>query len=360
MAAQQFTKTSSSAERPPELLAPQAVEVCSIEVTLLRPARLTYDPAPRHRHRGSPCDGVRPYPPAMVDMIDPLATEVNRSTRWRSAVIGGCMIIVPLCAIFGAGLSKLIAPNPVKKRNPAANKSASSSQQKQDTTLLGAAFAPSAPGKAAAPSINVTGVSHDPTPNTLPTTSHPSASPVASVPAPSPMTSSNTMPRGSLVPSIPTRNPPILATAVEPLPPLPIIRPDPQIRLVSEPAPSTTTPPIEAQTPPPPIAMSTSATSPTHPATTIYAGGSSGQTGQNPELRTDWFTRTQQRLREFGATYYVLEATGPKGDQFRFHCKIALPNSPGFERHFEATDVDATKAMQNVLQQVEAWRNGVQ
>ncbi len=92
----------------------------------------------------------------------------------------------------------------------------------------------------------------------------------------------------------------------------------------------------------------------------IYAGGSHGPVGGEPELRTDWFTHTQQRLRELGATYYVLEASGPKGDQFRFHCKMALPHSPGFERHFEATDVEATQAMQKVLQQVEAWRKGVQ
>lgn len=72
----------------------------------------------------------------------------------------------------------------------------------------------------------------------------------------------------------------------------------------------------------------------------------------------DWFVWTQQRLRELGATYYVLETWGPGGGQYRFHCKMAIGGNPDQTRHFEATDANPARAMQMVLQQVEASRAG--
>jgi len=77
-----------------------------------------------------------------------------------------------------------------------------------------------------------------------------------------------------------------------------------------------------------------------------------------PGGANDWFTWTQKRLRDLGATYYLLETWGRSGELFRFHCKMAVAGNPDYTRHFEATDSDASRAMQQVLEQVEAWRAG--
>jgi hypothetical protein len=73
---------------------------------------------------------------------------------------------------------------------------------------------------------------------------------------------------------------------------------------------------------------------------------------------SDWFNATQQRLRELGATYYLLESWGNRGELYRFHCKVAIAGNPDYTRHFEATDPHPARAMQMVLKDVEAWRSG--
>ena len=158
-------------------------------------------------------------------MADPTDMDGPRSTRWRSAVIGGCMILVPLCAIFGTTFSKLIYPAPAKKLSSPASKSSSTAKQKQDTTLLGAALTGTAPNTMASPDAAAPGVARDSITKSLPTLPSSAAATTMVSAAPA---------RGSLVPSIPARNPPALATSVEPLPPLPRIRPDPHVRLASE------------------------------------------------------------------------------------------------------------------------------
>lgn len=65
-----------------------------------------------------------------------------------------------------------------------------------------------------------------------------------------------------------------------------------------------------------------------------------------------------RRLRECGATYYLLEYWGGEKELYRFHCQMAIANNAQNTRHFEATDVDAVKAVARVLEQVEAWRAG--
>lgn len=72
------------------------------------------------------------------------------------------------------------------------------------------------------------------------------------------------------------------------------------------------------------------------------------------------FTWMERRLRDLGATYYLLEAWGGDGGLFRFHCKMAIAGNAQLNRHFEATDPDPLRAMERVLLQVEAWRAGRQ
>jgi hypothetical protein len=63
-----------------------------------------------------------------------------------------------------------------------------------------------------------------------------------------------------------------------------------------------------------------------------------------------------ERLEQLGATYYVLESWGNNLELYRFHCKMAVTDSADYTRCFEATDADPHQAMQQVLQQVESWR----
>jgi hypothetical protein len=70
------------------------------------------------------------------------------------------------------------------------------------------------------------------------------------------------------------------------------------------------------------------------------------------------FTVMERKLREYGATYYLLETWGSAGELYRFHCKMAIGNNPNYTRHFEATDHDALRAMAQVLEKVEMWREG--
>ena len=72
----------------------------------------------------------------------------------------------------------------------------------------------------------------------------------------------------------------------------------------------------------------------------------------------DPFTAMQRALRQYGATYYLLETWGSEGELYRFHVKMAIAGNPNYTRHFEATDRDALSSMRRVVAQVEAWRGG--
>jgi hypothetical protein len=75
------------------------------------------------------------------------------------------------------------------------------------------------------------------------------------------------------------------------------------------------------------------------------AGGADGQ-----------FSYVQGRLRQLGATYYLLESWGSREQLYRFYCKVAVGGNPNYTHYFEATDSDPLRAMARVLGQVETWR----
>lgn len=91
------------------------------------------------------------------------------------------------------------------------------------------------------------------------------------------------------------------------------------------------------------------------PATHVESGqlpmrNARGETAANPTIETQL-----ARLRQLGASYYLLETWGGDGRLFRFHSKMST--GPGrATRHFEATDRDPLSAIQQVVRQVEAWR----
>ena len=76
------------------------------------------------------------------------------------------------------------------------------------------------------------------------------------------------------------------------------------------------------------------------------------------EVQADRFSRIQKRLRALGATHYALETWGSQGELYRFQCRMAAGHQPGYSRQFEATDADAVRVMQTVLDDVEAWKAG--
>jgi hypothetical protein len=99
---------------------------------------------------------------------------------------------------------------------------------------------------------------------------------------------------------------------------------------------------------------------PTRPdaASPADRGGMAPTRGPQSSEQPERFTAMERRLREYGATYYLLETWGNEGELYRFHCKMAIGNNPNYTRHFEATDRDALRAMAQVLERVEAWRAG--
>jgi hypothetical protein len=72
----------------------------------------------------------------------------------------------------------------------------------------------------------------------------------------------------------------------------------------------------------------------------------------------DQFTTIQQRLRQLGATYYLLESWGSQQELYRFYCRIGIGGSRNVTRYFEATDSKPLQAMIQVLEQAETWRAG--
>jgi hypothetical protein len=84
-------------------------------------------------------------------------------------------------------------------------------------------------------------------------------------------------------------------------------------------------------------------------ATLPPAGGS---------LPGDQFKHVQDRLRELGATYYLLETCGDQKREFRFYCRMSVGGNPQVTQPFWCFDGDPLKAMTQVLKQVEDWQRG--
>ncbi len=66
----------------------------------------------------------------------------------------------------------------------------------------------------------------------------------------------------------------------------------------------------------------------------------------------------QDRLRQLGASYYLLETWGNQRQFFRFYCQMAVGGNSSYTRYFEAINANPLEAMGDVLRQVEDWRGG--
>jgi hypothetical protein len=76
-----------------------------------------------------------------------------------------------------------------------------------------------------------------------------------------------------------------------------------------------------------------------------------------PATGDEKFRQVEMRLRELGATHYMLETWGPDNNRYRFACKMAIGGNGGVNRYFQAIEDDPWRAMAAVLHQVEEWRN---
>jgi len=65
----------------------------------------------------------------------------------------------------------------------------------------------------------------------------------------------------------------------------------------------------------------------------------------------------QQRLKELGANYMVLEAAPQTEQGYRFLCRMPIPGSSVYSRPFEVFDPDPLQAMERVLSSVETWQS---
>ncbi len=72
----------------------------------------------------------------------------------------------------------------------------------------------------------------------------------------------------------------------------------------------------------------------------------------------DPFHAVQERLKEMGATYYLLESWGNQQQMYRFYCRMAVGGNPNYTHYFEAIESDPVEAMVRVLRQVEARHQG--
>ncbi len=72
----------------------------------------------------------------------------------------------------------------------------------------------------------------------------------------------------------------------------------------------------------------------------------------------DQFKYIQERLRQLGATYYLLETCGDQKREFRFYCRMSIGGNPRVTKPFWCFDGDPLKAMTQVLKQVEDWQSG--
>ncbi|MEX1224348.1 MAG: hypothetical protein WEA31_07350 [Pirellulales bacterium] len=70
------------------------------------------------------------------------------------------------------------------------------------------------------------------------------------------------------------------------------------------------------------------------------------------------FTAIEQRLRELGAVYFVLETRSLDPPRYRFLCTTARAGNQNVKQKFEATASSGLSAMEDVLCQVEQWHGG--
>jgi hypothetical protein len=94
------------------------------------------------------------------------------------------------------------------------------------------------------------------------------------------------------------------------------------------------------------------------PATFGHGDETTAVRGDNNLPSDDRLKYVIQRLRQLGATYFVLEPCGDEKAGFRFYCRMSIGGNPQVIKPFWYFDGDPLKAMTQVLKQVEEWQSG--
>lgn len=71
----------------------------------------------------------------------------------------------------------------------------------------------------------------------------------------------------------------------------------------------------------------------------------------------DTVAAIEQRLRQLGASYYLLERWGHRRSLYRFQCRMPLKDDPNHYTQFQAIEDQPLRAMQDVLRRIEAWQS---
>ena len=100
------------------------------------------------------------------------------------------------------------------------------------------------------------------------------------------------------------------------------------------------------------------AVGPDRPRTSVPQPGTAVEPAARDRPTVDRFAFIQDRLRQLGSTYSLLESWGNSEQLYRFYCRVAVGGNPNYTHYFEATDSDSLEAMARVLGKVEAWRAG--
>jgi hypothetical protein len=119
--------------------------------------------------------------------------------------------------------------------------------------------------------------------------------------------------------------------------------------------------PLEATAPlQPPLAPAPSAVVPADyqesSPTSRLAVCDGSENAMSTASAADPFGSIQYRLRQLGATYYLLESWGSEQQLYRFYCKMAVGGNADYTRSFEAIHADKLQAMREVLRDVEVWK----
>jgi hypothetical protein len=96
-----------------------------------------------------------------------------------------------------------------------------------------------------------------------------------------------------------------------------------------------------------------------HPAAPAHSDAPASWPGATAASSSpsDQFKFVQDRLRQLGATYYLLETCGDQKREFRFYCRMSIGGNPRVTKPFWCFDGDPLKAMTQVLKQVEDWQS---
>jgi hypothetical protein len=289
-----------------------------------------------------------------------LSTQSSAAMAFRGLVMLGCLVVIPAAALFGTQLPDL-AKQVLQQQFGVSTASAAPTGSEAPpfattaATVPASAAIPATPNAAPPPSV-VPAVEpslqsqFQVAPIARPTPAP--ASPLAMSMAPT----SDASPTTPFPGAAPVGNPAQVDSAVLPAAfntPMPMAGGPVSAPPVRTSAPTTGTH-SEA------VAPATGFNLP-QPAAPVVATETPMAAASQPPLSAavpERFVALQQRLRELGATYFLLESWGAQGQLYRFYCKIAIGGNTNYTRYFEATDSEPLAAMNKVVQQIEAWRAG--